>query len=57
MATRLPDKVTAVSTSYGHPFRNLKQPDLKHGGDAETPIKSKVETTISGRRVFRPVRK
>lgn len=41
----------------GHPFSNLKREHVGHGGEPKAPSPgSRVETTISGRRVFKPIR-
>jgi hypothetical protein len=53
----IPDKVTITELSGGNPFRNLKNVDLKRSDTSQTPIKSQFVETISGRKVFIPVRK
>ena len=51
------DKVAYVTLSGGNPFRNLKRVDLKRNDSSQTPIKSQVVETISGRIVFVPKKK
>lgn len=56
---QLPDKVTMIPNATYSPYNNLKNTDMKadSGGNNTTTLRSRVETTISGRRVFRPIRK
>lgn len=48
----VPDKVTTTGLNGGHPFRNLKRIDVKHGTESETPIKSRVEVLPDGRKII-----
>lgn len=54
------DKTATPSLSGGHPYQNLKSVDVtsaKEGESLFTSTTSTVEVTISGRVVFRPIRK
>lgn len=51
------DKVITTGLSGGNPFRNLKQENVTHNGEAQNSVKSTVVTTISGRTVYKPVKK
>lgn len=56
----LKENVTVIGTNYGKLFTHEKKTDMKAGtptGFESTTIKSVVETTISGRKVYRPVRR
>lgn len=53
---QVPDKVTITDLSGGHPFHHLKNINVK-AEDGQTPIKSRIEVTISGRTVYRPIKK
>jgi hypothetical protein len=48
-------KVITTGLSGGNPFRNIKQPNVSHNGEAQAPFRSTVVTTISGRTVFKPL--
>ena len=56
---QIPEKVnTGGSITGGNPFRNLKSPDLRRDDTSTTAgFKSVVKETISGRRVYVPVKK
>lgn len=56
MATSM-DKVITTGLKGGNPFRNLKQENVKHNGEAQPLVKSTIVTTISGRTVYKPIPK
>jgi hypothetical protein len=56
----IPDKVTTPPVIGGNPFRNLKNVDLTRSDTSQSLFKSttsEVIVTISGRVVYRPIRK
>lgn len=62
MATQpLPvDKVAITNLDGGTPFRNLQSIDIQSAMEGESPFESTtstIEYTISGRKVYRPVKK
>lgn len=50
------DKVTVIGNNYGKLFTHEKKTDMT-AKDGQTPLRSRVEVTASGRVVYRPVRK
>lgn len=56
----VPDKVTTTGLNGGHPFQNLKNENIQRQDSSQSlfaSTTSTVEITISGRVVFKPIRK
>lgn len=56
MATTM-DRVVTTGLTGGNPFRNLKQEDVRQGGETRKVVNSKVVITAAGRVVLKPLPK